>query len=84
MDKIFKSLNSINSFSSKIILYGCIVVLAFCIIGASIIGYNQLSVQEISLYELGVNLIQVSTTIFAQVVIGALAIDFFNTISDRD
>lgn len=84
MDKIFKSLNSINSFSSKIIFYGCMVVLAFCIIGACIIGYNQLFTQEINLYDLGVSLIQTSTVIFAQVVIGALAIDLFNTIAHND
>jgi len=84
MDKIFKSLNSINSFSSKIILYGCVFVLAFCIVGAVLIGYNQLFTQEIGLYELGVNLIQTSTTVFAQIVIGGLAIDLFNTFAHND
>ena len=84
MDKIFKSLNSINSFSSKIILYGCIFVLAFCIVGAVIIGYNHLFTQEIGLYELGVNLIQTSTIIYAQIVNGGLAIDLFNTIAHND
>ena len=79
MDKIFKSLNSINSFSRKIIFFGCIVVLAFCIIGACIITYNNLAVQEVALYQLGSNMIQTSTVVFAQVIIGALVIDWFNT-----
>jgi len=79
MDKIFKSLNSINSFSKKIICYGCIVVLAFCIIGACLIFYNSAVTQEVALYEIGANLIQTSTVVFAQVIIGSLVIDLFNT-----
>jgi len=79
MDKIFKSLNSINNFSRKIIFYGCIIVLAFCLAGAAVITYNSLVVQEVALYEIGSSLIQTSTTMFAQVVIGALVIDWFNT-----
>lgn len=80
MDKIFKSLNSINSFSQKIIFYGCIFVIAFCIVGAGIIAYNNFFVQEVALYEIGSNMVQTSTVLFAQVVIGALVIDWFNTI----
>lgn len=79
MDKIFKSLNSINSFSRKIIFYGCLIVLAFCIVGAGIIAYNSLVTREVSLYELGSSMIHTSTVMFAQVVIGALVIDWFNT-----
>ncbi len=79
MDKIFKSLNAINSFSKKIIMYGCVIVLAFCLIGACIIGYNNFSVQEVALYQLGANMIQTSTVVFAQVIIGALIIDWFHT-----
>ncbi|MBO5142567.1 MAG: hypothetical protein J6C46_06155 [Clostridia bacterium] len=79
MDKIFKSLNSINNFSRKIIFYGCIIVLAFCLVGACIIGYNNLVTQEVALYELGSSMIHTSTVVFAQVVIGALVIDWFNT-----
>lgn len=78
MDKIFKSLNSINTFSKNIIFYGCIIVLAFCILGAVIIGYNSIVTQEVTLYQLGSNMIQTSTVVFAQVVIGALIIDWFN------
>lgn len=80
MDKIFKSLNSINNFSRKIIFYGCIVVLCFCVIGAFIISYNNLFAQEVQLYNLGANMIQTSTVMYAQVIIGALVIDWFNTI----
>ena len=79
MNKIFKSLNSINNFSKKIIFYGCFVVLAFCLMGACLICYNNAITQEIALYELGSTLIQTSTVLFAQVVIGSLIIDLFNT-----
>lgn len=84
MDKIFKSLNSINSFSGKIILYGSIIILAICIVGACIIGYNQIFTQEVGLYALGVNLIQTATTVFAQVVIGALLMDWLGHILPND
>lgn len=80
MDKIFKSLNSINTFSRKIIFYGCIIVIAFCVVGAGIIAYNSLVTEEVALYQLGSNMIHTSTVVFAQVVIGALVIDWFNTI----
>lgn len=79
MDKIIKSLNSINSFSKKIIFYGCFIVLAFCFIGASLICYNNAVTQEVELYELGSSFIQTSTVLFAQVVICGLIIDLFNT-----
>lgn len=79
MDKIFKSLNSINSFSRKIIFYGCFIVLAFCFMGACLICYNNVVTQEIALQELGKHFIQTSTVLFAQVIIGSLIIDLFNT-----
>ena len=79
MDKIFKSLNSINNFSKNIIFYGCMVVIAFCLLGVGLITYNNAIAQEVALYELGSALIKNSTIIFAQVVIGSLVIDFFNT-----
>lgn len=79
MDKIFKSLNSINSFSKKIICYGCVFVLLLCILGACLIFYNNIVTQEVALYEIGSTLIQTSTVVFAQVVIGSLVIDLFNT-----
>lgn len=78
MDKIFKSLNSINSFSKKVIIYGCMIVLIFCLIGACVIGYNSLVVHEVALYNIGSSLIHTSTIVFAQVIIGALIIDWFN------
>ena len=79
MDKIFKCLNSINTFSKNIILYGCIIVLAVCIVGAFIIGHNSALVHEVALYKLGSGMIHTSTVVFAQIVIGALIIDWFNT-----
>lgn len=80
MDKIFKSLNAINQFSKKIIFYGSLFVLALCSIGAGIIIYNSLVLQEVALYELGSSMIQTSCVVFAQVVIGGLLIDFFHTV----
>lgn len=80
MSKIFKSLNSINNFSRKIIFFGCIPVLCFCLIGAGIITYNNFFTNEVALYEIGANMVQTSTVLFAQVVIGALVIDWFNAI----
>ena len=49
-------------------------------VGAGIIAYNSLVTEEVALYQLGSNMIQTSTVVFAQVVIGALVIDWFNTI----
>lgn len=80
MSKIIKSLNSINSFSKKIILFGCIPVLCFCLIGAGIITYNNFFVNEVALYDIGASMVQTSTVLFAQIVIGALVIDWFNAI----
>lgn len=83
MDKIFKSLNSINNFSRNIIYYGCLIVLAFCFIGVGLILYNNVVTQEVGIYEVGTAFIKNSTVIFAQVIIGALVIDLFNTMASK-
>lgn len=85
MSKIIKSLNSINSFSRKVIIFGCIPVFAMCIAGMVIIGYNALEAQEFNLYLIGSSMISTSCVIFAQIVIASLIMDFFNTvIQNRD
>lgn len=84
MDKIFKSLNSINSFSKNIIFYGCMVVIAFCLLGVGLICYNNAVAQEVALYELGSAFIKNSTVIFAQVIIGSLVIDLFHTMMQNN
>ncbi len=79
MEKIFKSLNAINNYSKKIITYGSFIVLAFCLIGVAIIGYNEVTNQQVILHTIGSSMVQVSSVMFAQIVIGALVIDLFNT-----
>ena len=81
MDKLFKNLNSINTFSRNIIFYGCLIVLALCLVGACIIGYNSIVVHEVELYKIGSSIMHNSTIVFAQVVIGGLIIDWFNKMS---
>ena len=85
MGKIITSLNSINSFSKKVIIIGCIPVFIMCIAGMAIIGYNALVAQEFNLYLIGSSMISTSCTVFAQVVIASLVMDFLNTIiQNRD
>lgn len=85
MSKIIKSLNSINSFSKKVIMIGCIPVFTMCIAGMAIIGYNVFVAQEFDLYLIGSSMVSTSCVIFAQVVIASLVMDFMNTIiQNRD
>ena len=85
MDKIFNTLNSINSFSKKLILFGSIFVVSCCIIGITLIAYNHTFVNEVELYTIGTTLIQKSTVAYAHVVIGALVMDWFkNAFQDND
>ena len=84
MDKIFKTLNSINDFSKKIIFFSSFVVLITCIVGVGIIAYNSAFTHQVELFNLGALLIQKSTIVFAQFVIGALVIDWFNANFQND
>ena len=79
MNTIFKTLNSINDFSKKMILYSSCGVLIACIIGICLIAYNSAFAHEVELFKLGSTLIQKSSVAFAELIIGALAIDWFNT-----
>lgn len=85
MGKIIKSLNSINSFSKKVIMIGSFPVFAMCIAGIVTIGYNAVVTQEFNLYRIGCSMISTSCVVFAQVVIASLIMDFINTmIQNRD
>ena len=79
MNTIFKTLTSINDFSKKMILFSSFGVLVACIAGISLIAYNATFAQEAELYKIGSALIQKSSVAFAELIIGALAIDWFNT-----
>ena len=80
MNKIFEKLNSINKFSKKVIIVGAILSVALCLVGFSIITYNNSFVQTISLYTFGASLIYASITLFAEFTIGGLVIDLAGTV----
>ena len=85
MDKIFNTLNSINNFSKKVLLFGSVFVISCCIIGISLIAYNHTFVNNVELYTIGSTLIQKSIVVFAQVTIGALVMDWLkNVFQDMD
>ncbi len=74
-NKIIEKLNSINKFSKHVIVSGCIISLAICLIGIGIITYNDNVLQKISLYTLGTSLIYSAITLFSEFTIGGLVID---------
>lgn len=78
MNKIVKSLNSVNSFSKRIIVTGSLIALFLCIAGMILIGYNTIISQKVQLYTLGSTMIQTAIVLFVQIVIGGLIIDFFS------
>jgi hypothetical protein len=81
VSKIVNRLNSINSFSKNIIIYGSIISCTLCLSGVSVILYNVLSeFSKVSLHTLGSNLIHSAIVLFAQFVVGSLIIDFFNAV----
>lgn len=77
VQKIFERLNSINSFSKKIIKWGCTISLLMCIVGVAIIEYNSIYLNKISTYNIGSTMLYTAIVMFAQIVIGSLLIDFF-------
>jgi len=83
MSIINKALNSINDFSKKMIIAGCVIVAALCVSGAFIILYNGMVSHTALLDEIGTTLIKNSTIIFAQFIIGALIIDWFKNVMDN-
>ena len=80
VSKIINSLNSINPFSKKVIILGCIPVFMLCVAGIGVVGYNSTFVQEVNLHLIGSSMISTSCVIFAQIVIASLVFDFFNTL----
>lgn len=83
--KIVESLNKVNSFSKSIIKYGCYIALFFGIIGMLLINYNNMIAQKVELYTIGSSMIYTGAVFFAQMVIGGLIIDFFNSmVSNND
>ena len=85
VSNIVNKLNSINSFSKKIIVVASIVSLILCIAGTGIITYNTNTNSNMMLHTIGSTMIYTSIVLFAQFVIGSLIIDFINTlINNKD
>lgn len=85
ISKVINSLNSMNSFSKKFIMFGCIPVFMLCIAGVIVVAYNNNFAQEVNLHLIGSSMISTSCVVFAQIVIAALIMDFLNTlIQNRD
>ena len=84
MNKIITSLNSINAFSKKVIFYGCTIVLIACITSICVIAINTAFIHDVSLYDIGVTLLQKFTRVFAYIIISALLMDWFSKIQDDE
>lgn len=80
LSKVIEKLNSVNKFSRNVIIVGAIISIALCIVGVSVVVYNQSVIQKISLYTIGTSLIYSAITLFAQFTIGGLAIDLANNV----
>lgn len=80
LHKIIDRLNSMNNFSKKVIRGGCTLSFIMCVMGVSVIAYNQLFLNKIATYNIGTTLIYTSIVTFAQFVIGGLLMDFFGTL----
>lgn len=80
LKKIFERLNSINSFSKKIIIWGCAFSLILCLMGVAIIEYNNFNLNQFSTYNVGSTMVYTSIVMFAQIIVGSLLIDFFGTL----
>lgn len=85
VSNIVNKLNSINSFSKKIIVVASVVSLILCVTGTGIITYNSNTSSTMMLHTIGSTMIYTSIVLFAQFVIGSLVIDFVNTlINNKD
>ena len=84
MNTIFKTLNSINSFSKRLIFFASLFVVSFCIIGITLIMYNQAFTNQVELYQIGSTMIQKSVVVFSHVVIAALIMDWFKNAFQND
>jgi hypothetical protein len=75
MNNLIKSLNSINKFSKKIIVYSSIAVLIACVVSIGIIMYNTMFTSEMALYSIGTELLKKSLVVLAEFCIAALVFD---------
>ncbi len=84
MGKIFTALNSINSFSKKMIVYSSCIAIMACIIGICLVAMNSAFFHNVELYNIASTLIQKVSFAFAQFIIGALIFDWFNANFQND
>ena len=84
MDKIISTLNSINSTSKKLLYFACFFAASSCIVGISVIIYNNSFLNIVNLYEFGAKLIQKACSSFAILVICALFMDWFKNVFFND
>lgn len=82
MSKIVNSLNSINSYSKKIIVVASILSLILCVAGTCVIAFN--SNDSLSIHKIGSSMIYTSITLFVELIIGSLVIDFFRAIIENN
>lgn len=78
--KIFERLNSMNNFSKKVIKGGCTFSFILCMLGVTVIAYNELYLNKVATYNIGTTLVYSAIVSFAQFVIGGLLMDFFGTL----
>ena len=84
MNNIINTLNSINSFSQKVIFYGCSVVIIAVVTSICMIAVNSTFIHEPEIYDIATKILQKFTVVFAQVIIGALIMDWFSKINFDD
>ena len=80
LHKICERLNTMNSFSQKVIKGGCTFSFILCMIGVAVIAYNQIYMSKVAMYNIGSTLVYTSIVSFAQFVVGGLLMDFFGTL----
>lgn len=84
VNNIVNKLNSINSYSKKIIIVISIVSFTLCIGGIAVITYNANNNSTLILNSIGSSMIYTAIVLFAQFVIGSLAIDFVNALINKN
>ncbi len=80
VNKILNRLNSINDYSKKIIIYASAICLLLCIGGIGVLLYDSNVAHSFTLHNIGCSAIHAGTVLFAEFIIGSLAIDFFNAL----
>ncbi len=82
--KIVNHLNSINTYSKKIIVWTSMISLVLCFIGVGIIIYDNSVGATLLLHNIGSTLIYSAIVLFTQFIIGSLVIDFFSAILNNE